>query len=311
MIKKNIYGKTLKDQLKASARDKLYNFILADGTIRGVILNSVRMINEMRANHDLGILETLILGHSYLGAGLMSANLKGNDRLQLKIDCSGPVKGLVVETNAYNEVRGYLKNPSIPIDKPLDTFNISPFLGAGFLMITKYLEDSKQPFTGQVALEYGNIAKDLAHYHLISEQIPTAFNLSIQFDTQGTVTGAGGLLLQVMPGADDQTIRDLENLVKNLPSIGAIFSNNKDPQLFILEIFRKYSPKFLANRRVEFLCHCRKEKMQHLMALLPEKEITDILANGPFPVEIVCHHCNTYYYFSKQEIQTLFCKKQI
>ena len=72
------------------------------------------MVNEMRANHELGILETLVLGHAYIAAGLMSASLKGNDRLSLQVDCSGPIKGLVAETNAFGEVRGYLKQVPHP-----------------------------------------------------------------------------------------------------------------------------------------------------------------------------------------------------
>jgi molecular chaperone Hsp33 len=69
MQKKKPYGETLKEQLLAGARDRLYNFLLADGAVRGVILNATRVVNEMRANHELGILETLVLGRVYLGAG--------------------------------------------------------------------------------------------------------------------------------------------------------------------------------------------------------------------------------------------------
>jgi molecular chaperone Hsp33 len=119
MIKKNIGGESLKERLLASAKDRLYNFLLADGAIRGAILNGTRMINEMRANHELGILETLVLGRAYLAAGLISANLKGADSTSLKIECSGPIRGLSVEANAFGEVRGFLKNVPIPIDKPM------------------------------------------------------------------------------------------------------------------------------------------------------------------------------------------------
>jgi molecular chaperone Hsp33 len=92
---------------------------MADDTIRGTMLNGSRMINQMRWNHELGILETLVLGHAYMGACLMAAGLKGEDRLALQVDCSGPVKGLVVEANAAGEVRGFLKNVPIPVEKTL------------------------------------------------------------------------------------------------------------------------------------------------------------------------------------------------
>ncbi len=207
MIKKTIEGESLKERLLASAKDRIYNFLLADGAVRGAILHGTRMVNEMRANHELGIFETLVLGRAYLGAGLMSANLKGTDAISLKIECAGPIKGLTVEANAFGEVRGFLKNVPIPIDRPIQDFNLSSFFGAGFLSVIRTIEDAKHPFTGKIALQYGNIAQDLANYYLKSEQIPTAFNLSIKYDPEGEVTGAGGLFLQTMPRADDAASR--------------------------------------------------------------------------------------------------------
>ena len=164
MVKQKIYDYTLKAQLIASARDRLYQFILADGNVRGAVMNGTRMVNEMRANHELGILESMVLGRTYLGAILMSSNLKGRDRLSVQFECSGPIKGITVDANAYGEVRGYLHNIAIPVEKPLENFDLSPFFGAGFLTVTRYLEDAKQPFAGKVVLKYGNIALDLSNY---------------------------------------------------------------------------------------------------------------------------------------------------
>ena len=309
MEKKKIFGDSLKEQLLASARDRFHNFLMADGAIRGVIMNGTRMVNEMRANHELGILETLVLGRAYLGAGLMSADLKGNDRVSIKIDCSGPIKGLVVEANAFGEVRGYLKNVPIPLEKPMTDFNLSPFFGAGFLSVTRHLERAKQPFTGQVILKYGNIAEDLAYYYFTSEQVPTAFNLSIKFDTDGNVTGAGGLLLQAMPETDAQIAGDLEERVADLPSLGIVFGDANDPEAFVTRNFENYAPQFLANRRIEFMCHCNEERLRSLLLMLPIDELKDIRENGPFPLEMHCHFCNTIYPFSRPEIERIYGKR--
>ena len=306
MIKKKPYGDTLKEQLLAGARDRLYNFLLADGAVRGVILNGTRMVNEMRANHELGILETLVLGRAYLGAGLMSAGLKSDDRIALQFDCSGPIKGLVVEANAFGEVRGFLKNVPIPLDKPMEDFDLSPFFGAGFLSVTKYLEDAKHPFSGKVILKYGNIAQDLANYYLTSEQIPTAFNLSIKFDRNGRVTGAGGVFLQAMPQAGEKLTDSLEQRVIDLPSLGEVFTQENDPQNLIADNFRNYSPRFLADHRIEFMCHCNQNRVRSLLMLLPIEDLKDIRDKGPFPLEMRCHYCNTAYHFAKEDLRKIY-----
>jgi molecular chaperone Hsp33 len=225
--------------------DQLRTFLMAGDTIRGAVLNGSRMINQMRWNHELGILETLVLGHAYMGACLMSAGLKGKDRLSLQVDCSGPVKGLVVEANAAGEVRGFLKNVPIPIEKPLDDFNLSPFFGAGFISVTRILEDAKQPFTGKVMMAHGSLAKDLAHYYLTSEQIPTSFSLSVKFDTRGHVAGGGGMFLQAMPDADDAVVRGLEERVVALPSIGDVLARERPRNNLSEVIWVIISPRFL------------------------------------------------------------------
>jgi molecular chaperone Hsp33 len=309
MIKKTLEGESLKERLLAGAKDRLYNFLLAGGAVRGAILHGTRMINEMRANHQLGILETLVLGRAYLGAGLMATNLKGGDSISLKIECTGPIKGLTVEANAFGEVRGFLKNVPIPLDKPMENFDLAPFFGTGFLSVIRYLEDAKQPFTGKVALKFGNIAQDLAHYYLTSEQIPSAFNLSMKYDKAGEVTGAGGLFLQAMPQADDDLAAELEERVRALPSLGDVFGEGQQPQDLIQEIFQKYTPHFLASKRIDFMCHCSQEKLRRILAMLPVDELKDIRDHGPFPLEMRCHYCNTFYYFSKEDIQAICARR--
>lgn len=305
MKKKKFYGDTLKEQLQASRRDRLYNFLMADGTIRGCVVNGTRMVNEMRWNHGLGILETLALGHAYLGAALMSSNLKGNDRLGIKIECSGPIKGLSVEANAFGEVRGYLKQVPIPIDQPLESFDLSPFFGAGFLSVTRYLEDAKQPFSGKVMLEHGRLAKDLAVYHLKSEQIPTAFNLSIHFDHDGDVQGAGGLMLQAMPGAVDTVLSRIEEKVQDLESIGTVVNDGAFPEQWLNRHFNDFNPKLIKDRGVEFMCHCNIERITRMISMLKLEDLEDMAANGPFPIEIRCHYCNTVYHFSQEEMAAI------
>jgi molecular chaperone Hsp33 len=306
MQKKKPYGTTVKGQYLAGARDRITSFLLAGGAVRGAILNGTRMVNEMRANHGLGILETLVLGRAYLGIGLIAADLKGDDRAALQINCSGPIKGLSVEANAFGEVRGYLKRVPIPVQAPVEDFDLSRFFGAGILSVTKHIQSAKQPFTGQVELRHGNIAQDLAHYFLTSEQIPTAFNLSIKFDREGEVVGAGGLFLQAMPGAADRLTAELETRVLGLPSLGEVFSGERMPEAVVQETFADYSPRILSDRRVEFMCHCSRTRLRRLLTLLPIRELEDLRDNGPFPLQMHCHNCNTAYEFSREEIQEIY-----
>ena len=305
MIKKDIFNNDLKEKLRASADDKLYSFLMADCLLRGAVVNTTRMVREMQANHDLGPLEALILGHAYTAAALMTANLKGKDRVSLSVNCSGPVKGLDVEANVFGEVRGFLKNPKIEVENQENLKSLSQLFGAGMLTVTKYLEDAKSPYSGQVALEYGSIAEDLALYFLESEQKPTGFNLSVDFDEKEEILGAGGIFLQAMPGADEELLKNAEKTMGALSNLGARFAKEESCDRVLLKEFESLDPVIIGDRRVAFYCRCSAEKMESYVARLPEADRKDILEKSEFPVEIRCHHCNTVYSFSKEDIERM------
>ncbi|MBI9091490.1 MAG: Hsp33 family molecular chaperone HslO [Desulfobacterium sp.] len=305
MIKKDIFEGSIKDQLRASAQDRLYRFMMADGMIRGAVVKSTRMINEMRANHQLGGVETLVLGQAYIAGALLTANLKAKDRVSINIQCSGPLKGLDVEANVFGEVRGFLKNPIFSTEGNQEATTLSPFFGAGFLTVTKYLEEARQPYAGQVVLEYGSIAEDLANYFLTSEQTPSAFNLSVHFNSRGDVIGAGGLFLQAMPGVEEGVLDDAQEMLRKIPSLGEAFADTVEPEAIVKEQFHSLMPVFLGNHRVEFFCRCTEEAMRGHLASLPQDDLVEIRGNGPFPVELRCHNCNTVYNFTKSDIETM------
>jgi len=304
MIKKDIFNNDIKEQFKASAKDRIYRFVMADQMIRGAVVHTTRMVNEMRANHDLNPLETLVLGQAYIAASLLCSGLKEkNDKISMNIKCSGPIKGLDVESNVFGEVRGFLKTRKIEVENPEKVRYLSTLYGAGFLTVTKYLDNAPTPYSGQVALEHGSIAEDLANYFLISEQIPTGFKLSVFFDDKEEVKGAGGIFLQALPGVDASKIIESEKTVQSIDSLGELFAKGRLPEEIIHKEFSSLEPQFLSNSRVEFFCRCSKERMEGYLKNLPKEEKEDMVQNGPFPVEVCCHYCNSVYHFSRDDFQ--------
>jgi len=306
MKKKKIFGNTFKEQLKATSRDRLIHFTLCNGTVRGALLHATKIVHEMRANHELGILETLILGHGYIGALLMSSTLKGDDSIAIRIDCDGPAKGFDVEANSFGEVRGYLFQKPIPISKPLDSFDLKPFIGSGRMTVTRFLEKAKRPYSGQVELAYGTVARDLAYYCTVSEQLPSTFDLSIKFDSNGIVTGAGGLVVQALPGAEENDLIDIEDTIGNLPSIGEAFAQARDAEGFLMAEFTRFAPHILEQRRAAFMCHCSRKKFGGYLRQLPLKDLQAIAAEGKDTTVLTCNKCNTRYEYSKVEIEAIY-----
>jgi molecular chaperone Hsp33 len=306
MIKKQIEDQLLAEHLSKIAEDGRQVMLLADGQIRLTGLGGTTMVNQMRANHNLGILETLVLGQAYIAAGLMASSVKGNDRIQLSVDCGGPIGGIYVESWACGAVRGYLKNNPIHIDKPLESSDLSMLYGPGFISVTKLLEGSKTPFTGQTMMQYGDLAKDLALYYNESEQTPTMFSLGVHFDKQGRVLGAGGLFLQAMPGCSDTVLDELQAKSQSLPSLAKALSEGKSVTEYCTEVFADYGVENLASEPIAFSCPCNRQNFGTFLSRLPLDEKKEILKAGKFPLELQCFNCGTVYSFDEDEVKKLF-----
>ena len=282
-------------------KNTIYNFILNNGNFKGYFIDGTEIVNSYKDTHDLGIMETYIIGQAALAAELMASTLKNNEKIKIKFECSGPVKGLSVEADTNGETRGYLFANPIPLKEAPESFDTSMIFGAGFITVTRYSPD-KKPFSGQVMIEHGNIANDLANYYIVSEQIKTAFNLSIKFDKSGNVTGAGGLFLQAMPGADDLQIEIAETIINNIPSIGNYLTESSDSISFLLEHFRESDIQILETKSASFKCRCSKKRFGSFLSSLSEKEIDEIIEDDTFPLKLKCFNCSTDYDFSKEEI---------
>ncbi|MCI6180610.1 MAG: Hsp33 family molecular chaperone HslO, partial [Treponema porcinum] len=126
MKKIEIADKELVEKINALPKDEMAVFVMADGRIRGALFHGTRFVNQMRAQHNLGILESLVLGQASLCAALMIPLMKGQEHLCWKYDVDGPVAGFSIEADSTGYVRGFLYNEHIPVDKPLENWDLKP-----------------------------------------------------------------------------------------------------------------------------------------------------------------------------------------
>ncbi len=302
MIRASLNDTELQEHIDRLEPDNMSVFVMAGGHFRGALFHGTRFVNQMRAQHQLGILETLVLGQASLCAALMIPTMKGRDRLVFRYDTDGPAAGFSVEADSTGSVRGYLLQDPIPVEAPPESWDLAPYFGPGTVTVTRFPEGGTEPVTGTVEIMHRNIAQDLTEYFLRSEQIRTAFNSSIKFDRQGRVTGAGGMFLQVMPGADDDEIVRAEAAFEACPSLGQWFADGGDRDDIIYGLFREFSPAVALERPVIFDCHCSKEKFGAVLRRLDPAEFAGMVASGAAPKEVISHNCVSVYLYTKKEL---------
>lgn len=318
MIKTEIDDKELKTHLDSLEPDKLRIFTMANGRVRGALFHGTRFVNQIRAQHNLGILETYILGQAGLCSALTIPMMKDMEHTAIHFEGTGTAEGYSMEADSSGYVRGYLNVDNIPLEKPLENWDLKPFLGAGNLTFSRIHKDDKYPQSSTVDVDGENIAKDFATYFAQSEQINTAFNSSIQFDKQGRVVGAGAMYIQIMPktggtakvGAqvdshaeetedEEELLRKVENAFKACPSIGLLYSEKEvDSEDIILGLFREFKPTITVTRDIIFDCPCNKEFFVNYLKTLSEDQLKDL----PDPIEVTCRNCGSVYKIPRNEI---------
>ena len=154
-------------------------------------------------------------------------------------------------------------------------------------------------------MAYCGLANDLALHYQQSEQTPTMLVRSLLFDKQGRVSGSGALYLQVMPGCNEGVLAELDELSTKLPSIGTWLAEGKTIRAYVEQQFQAYQVRHLASQFIAFSCPCTREQYTRYLQQLNKEEQKDILANGPFPLEVVCVNCNTHYHYERFELEHL------
>lgn len=285
-------------------KDKMLLATVAGGSARLIVTNTTNLVEEARKRHDTFPTATAALGRTLTAGLLLATNLKGEDTLTLRIMGDGPLGTVVVSVNASGQARGYVQEPHTQLPSTSEgKLDVGGAVGKGFLHLSRDMGFG-QPYTGSVELVSGEIAEDVAQYLTASEQTPSAVSLGVLVDTDNSVLAAGGFLLQMMPGATEETISALEKNLGELDPVSKLVASGKDA-MQILELITLGLPHVVHEERpVSFACHCSKEGLERILVSMGQDELKDIIATQG-TAELTCHFCGNKYEFNEAELTSL------
>lgn len=283
--------------------DYLVKALAFDGTIRAYAVRSTDAVGEVQRRHSIWPTATAALGRSMTAAVMMGAMLKGEDKLTIKIEGNGPIGPMIIDSNAYGEVRGYAANPQTHFDvNDQGKLDVRRAVGTeGMLTVVKDL-GLRDFFTGQVPLVSGEIAEDFTEYFVVSEQVPSAVALGVLVNPDNTVKAAGGFIIQVMPGATDETITLLEERIATMKPISEMIDRGLTPEEILNEILGAKNVEILDQMAVAFKCNCSKERFGNAIIGLGEKEVREMIEEEG-QAEANCHFCLESYIYPKEELE--------
>ncbi|OPZ20952.1 MAG: 33 kDa chaperonin [Firmicutes bacterium ADurb.BinA205] len=284
---------------------KLYRAISADGSAFAEVLDAKDIVSEIERIHKTSAVITAGLGRLTIAASLMGYMLKGeNDTITLRVDGGGPAGQLTAVADNWGNVKSCVGNPVVEI--PLNAqgkLDVGGAVGTdGTLSVVKDM-GLKEPYIGVVPITSGEIAEDFAYYFFTSEQIPSVVALGVLVNPDLSIKKAGGYIVQLMPGVEEEFIDALEKRVGELNSITAMLDAGLTPENIIEEIFKDIEEiEFLAKKDVAYRCRCDKDKYYRGLITLGKKDIEEMLEKDG-KIEVECHFCRKKYSYTREEFQ--------
>ena len=247
---------------------------------------------------------TAALGRFMTGSLLISESMKNpGDTQTTIIRGDGPMEGMTCVTDFGFKVRAYPVESVVPTEyhRP-GKINVGAAVGKGSLTVVRDI-GLKEPYVGVSELVSGEIAEDFAYYLAKSEQTKSIVSLGVLLE-KGEVSHAGGLMIQLLPGAGEDEISYLEKRAAGFPEISFLFSEGFTPAQIIDLFMGDPDLKYLDGKEVEFKCNCSRERMLTGLAALGKNDIEEITKDGK-PIETVCRFCNSKYVFEPDELKNL------
>jgi molecular chaperone Hsp33 len=284
--------------------DMLISASAPEAGIAFVAAITTELVKEIRERHDLSPTATAATGRLATGAVLFGAGLKGRERVTLQISGDGPIGAIAADTWLLEPdviaARGYARNPYVDI--PLNArgkFDVAGSVGTGSLHVTKAYETG-QPYVGVVPLYSGEIAEDIAAYLSQSEQIPSVVALGVLASPNG-IRASGGVLAQVLPGADEKAIATLEERALAMPPVTRLISDGADAHALLHALSGALQLRSHRSLDLRFACLCTKEKVEAALLAMGPAELQH-LASERSETEATCEFCKRVYVFTSEEI---------
>ena len=284
---------------------QLIRMMSKDGSIRALFIDGRDIVNRAIEIHGTSPTATAALGRSLLGASMMGTYMPDSeDLLTLRFVGDGSAGSIVVTADSFGNVKGFIQTPAadLPIRKKDGKLDVGGIVGNGNLYVLRDT-GAAEPYIGITPLISGEIAEDIASYYATSEQIPTVCALGVLIDVDYTCKVAGGVLIQLLPFADDGTVNILEENVKRATSVTDMLRQGGIEAL--ISVFMDgIEYDIFDNLEVSYLCDCSRERTDRALLSLDEQARNELLEDEK--IEMNCQFCEKNYIYTREELKNLY-----
>ena len=283
--------------------DHIIRMIAKDAPIKAMAISATDIVSRAQKIHDTYPVATAALGRTLMAASLMGNTLKEKDgSVTIRLSGGGPLGTVLAVSDSEGNVRGYVQEGKVTLPpKAPGKLDVGAAVGQnGTLTVIKDL-CLKEPYVGTVPLVSGEIAEDITTYFVESEQIPTACALGVLVDRDYSVLTAGGYLIQLLPGADQQVIEAIERGISELGAVTPALQSGMGSEQLLRTVLKDFTLELLETAPVSYRCYCNRERMRTALISLGKEELAGILEEQG-TAELTCQFCDSIQRFEKEEL---------
>jgi molecular chaperone Hsp33 len=270
------------------------------GALRWGLADLTDVVQEARDRRDLGPVATAALGRSMAGAALLlRLATKTPSRLVLEVRGDGPILRVLAEADKDGNLRGLVGDERVDVPHyDNGKLAVGRAVGKGFLRVLREL-DGGGGYHSQVELVSGEIGDDVAHYLAQSEQTRSAVLLGVLGKPSG-VAAAGGMIVEVLPGAGDAMIDKLEKNIAGIRGISELLEQGGTEHV-VETVLAGLDREVKEVSALRYRCRCSRERLlQHLVMLTGEDR--EYLRREDGTIDADCVFCGTHYLFTPEDL---------
>ena len=286
---------------ESTGGDHIVRVLAKEAGVLAMACTARSVVQEAARRHAASPVATAALGYGLSAAALMGSLLKVQQNIAIKVEGHGPLQKMVVESDSYGRLRGYVANPEWTTAGTVGVAEVAGAMGrVGLLTVVKDL-GVKNLYESVVPLQTGELDKDLMYYLMQSEQILSLLELGAELDDNGRIAAAGGFLLQAVPGHDTAILEHLVERTEDLPPIERMLADGSTPADIMSAIFGEVSYEILETRPISFHCSCSRERSLQALRLLDREDLLTLIAEGEAVID--CHFCHERYVFDRSVLE--------
>lgn len=257
--------------------DHIQTFLGLAGMVRILVVRAEQLTTEVVVRHGLGGVSARLGVEGTLASLLLSAHIKGDERLFVQVQASEPNFSLMADVNARGDVRARLSPDRILPHEQI----------VGMLLAIKY-DGSREVYRGVAEVRSPGFEGALASYLDQSQQTWGQVRLLSRFGRGVAPEIAAAILVERLPNL--LTVEEFEEWMAPL--------RERSVQQLLDELaegsFLGNPTEMLEDRPLRFHCPCGVERVEHTLLMLGAEDLR-ALHKEQGQAEVTCNFCNERY----------------